>query len=104
MTCLPPINSEVTEFDIIHRYFEYLQQLAAEANIPYVNITLDVGATMSAFKLLWNYPEKFGNVIIHFIKESFSLIGKLVAGSGFEDAIFQAEVCSSESRNGVLSG
>ena len=27
-----------------------------------------------------------------------------MAGSGFEDAIFQAEVCSSGSLNGVLSG
>ena len=52
MTYLPPINSKVTEFDTIYRYFEYLQQLAAEANMPYVNITLDVGAAMSAFKLL----------------------------------------------------
>ena len=77
--------------------------------MPYINITLDAGAAMSAFKLLWNYPEKFGNVIIHFgdfhfIKENFSLIRKLVAGSGFEDAMFKAEVCSSGRLNGVLSG
>ena len=109
MTYLPPINSKVTELDTIYCYFEYVQQLAAEANMPYVNITLDVGAAMSAFKLLWNYPEKFGNVIIHlgdfhFIKENFSLIGKLVAGSAFENAIFQSEVCSSGNLNGVLSG
>ena len=108
MTYLPPINSKVAELDTIYCYFEYLQQLAAEANMPYVNITLDVGAAMSVLKLLWNYPEKFGNVIIHlgdfhFIKENFSFIGKLVAGSGFEDAIFQADVCSSGSLNGVLS-
>ena len=64
MTYLPPINSKVTKFDTIARYLEYPQQLAAEANMPYMNITLDVGAAMSAFKLLWNYPEKFGNVII----------------------------------------
>ena len=86
MTYFPPINSNVTEFDTIYNYFEYLQQLAAEANMPYVNITLDVDAAMSAFKLLWNYPEKFGDVIIHledfhFIKENFILIGKPVAGS-----------------------
>ena len=109
MTYLHPVNSKVTKFDTIYPYFEYLQQLAAEANMPYVNITLDVVAAMSSFKLLWNYPEKFGNVIIHlgdfhFIKENFSLTGKLVAGSGFEDAIFQTEVCSSGSLNGVLSG
>ena len=110
MTYLPPINSKVTEFDTIYHYFEYQQQLAAEANMPYVNITLDVGAAMSAFKLLWNYPEKFGSIIIHLggfhsIKENFSLTGKpIVAGSGFEDVIFQTKVCSSGSLNGVLSG
>ena len=109
MTYLPPVNSKVTKFDTIYRYFEYLQHLAAEASMPYVNIILDVGTAVSAFKLLWNYPEKFGNVIIHlgdfhFIKENCSLIGKLVAGSGFEDASFQAEVCPSGSLNGVLTG
>ena len=40
----------------------------------------------------------------HFIKENFGFIGKLVTGSGFEDAVFQAEVCSTGSLNGLLSG
>ena len=38
------------------------------------------------------------------MKESLGVIGKLVSGSGFEDIIFQAEICSTGSLNGVLSG
>ena len=39
----------------------------------------------------------------HFIKENFGIIGKLVIGSGFEDVIFQAGVCSLGSLQGVLA-
>ena len=54
----------------------YLQSLAADVNMPDVNITLDVDAAINAYKLLWNYPRKFGNVIVHlgdfhFLKENF---------------------------------
>ena len=86
-----------------------MQKLADEENMPYVNVTLDVGAAVNAYKVIWNYPEKFKNVIIHlgdfhFIKENFGIIGKLVTGSGFEDVIFHAGVCSSGSLKGVLAG
>ena len=32
------------------------------------------------------------------------MIGKLLSGSGFEDIVFQSELCSSGSLNGVLAG
>jgi hypothetical protein len=38
------------------------------------------------------------------MKENFGVIGKIVKGSGFEDVIFQAGVCSTRSLNGVLMG
>ena len=38
------------------------------------------------------------------MKEVFTMLGTLVKGSGFEDVIFQARVCSTGSLNGVLSG
>ena len=55
---LPPINAKVTEFETIKRYLVYMQKLADEANMPYVNVTLDVGAAVNAYKVIWNYPEK----------------------------------------------
>ena len=77
--------------------------------MPFVNVTLDCGAAMNAFKLIWNYPTVFDNVIIHlgdfhFMKEIFSVLGMLVKGSGFEDIVFQSNLSSSGSLNGVLSG
>lgn len=47
-------------------------------NMPYVNVSLDVGAAMNAYLLTWNEPESFKNVIIHlgsfhFLKENFQV-------------------------------
>eukprot|EP00794_Sanderia_malayensis_P020723 gene20723-biopygen17105 len=77
--------------------------------MPYVNVTLDVRAAMNALKLIWNFSDQFSNVLIHFgqlhfIKENFAALGKIVCGSGIEDVIFQADVCFSGSLNGILSG
>ena len=86
-TFLPPINAKVNDFSTIQRYMIYLQRLAESVNMAYVNITLDVGAAINAFKMVWNHPEVFKNVVIHlggfhFLKENFqvskySLIKKL---------------------------
>ena len=56
----------------------YLQRLAESVNMAYVNITLDVGAAINAFKMVWNHPEVFKNVVIHlggfhFLKENFQV-------------------------------
>ena len=64
---------------------------------------------MNAFKVHWNYSEKFPNIVIHlgdfhYMKEFFAVIGKLTSGSGFEDIIFQHGTHSSGSLNGVISG
>ena len=55
---------------------QYLQELANQMNMPYMNVSLDVGAAMSAYLLTWNEPEVFKNVIIHlgsfhFLKGNF---------------------------------
>ena len=66
-----------------------MQNLCQEVNMPYVNVTLDLGAAMNAYKLIWNYSEKFANVVIHlgdfhFMKESFSILGMLVQVFGLK--------------------
>ena len=57
VTYLPPIPSRVTDFNTIDQYLVYMQKLDQEVNMPYVNVTLGVGAAMNAYKLCWNYPE-----------------------------------------------
>ena len=94
LTYLPPINASVTNFSTMDIVFQSIQRCAEKAHMPYANLTLDVRAAMNAYKLLWKYPEKYKNIIIHlddfhFLKEGFAMLGKLVSGSGFEDIIFQ---------------
>ncbi|CAB3980566.1 Hypothetical predicted protein [Paramuricea clavata] len=98
-TYFPPINAKVTEFSTINQYLTYMQKLSNEVNMPYVNVCLDLGAAMNAYKFIWNFPLKFKNVVIHlgdfhFIKENFGVIGGIVETSGFEDVVYQAGVCS----------
>ena len=108
-TYLPPINSKVTDFNTITQYMSYLLELAYSVIMPYVNITLDVGAAINAHKLLWNKYNQFSIIIIHlggfhFMKENFKCIGGILSLSGFEDVIFQAGLCSSGTINGILCG
>ena len=49
---LPPLPTKVTDAQTIFSYMKYFQVLAKEMNMPYINITLDVGAAINAFKLL----------------------------------------------------
>ena len=77
-TYLPPINAKVTDYITIQKYMHFLRNLSADVNMPHVNITLDVGAAMNAFLVIWNAPEFYSNVIIHlgsfhFIKENFQV-------------------------------
>ena len=109
MTYLPPVNSPFTKFATMSRVFEIIQEQAKKKNMKYANITLDIGAALNAFKVLWNYPDKFENIVIHlgdfhYMKEIFAILGQLVSGSGFEDIIFQAGLCSAGSLNGVVAG
>ena len=62
-TYLPPITSKVTDFETISNYITYLKSLASECNMPYVNITLDVGAEILGYISiqelnLTTYPSK----------------------------------------------
>ena len=48
MTYLPPINAPVNEFSTIFGFLTYMQKLCKEVKMPYVNITLHLGAAMPA--------------------------------------------------------
>ena len=63
-TFLPPITSKLTDFTTISQYRTYLQSLAGSSNIPYVNITLDVGAAINSYKCIWSNFTDFENVVI----------------------------------------
>ena len=82
VTYLPPIAAKVTEFETIYQHLSYLQELSLSANMIYVNITLNIGAAMNCYKVIWNYQYQFSDIVIHpgdfhFIKEHVLIIGTL---------------------------
>lgn len=69
---------------------------------------MDVGAASKFYHIVWNNPEKFKQVVIHLgdfhgMMEFFGVIGKIIQGSGFEEIVYQAELCTSGGIKGVLS-
>ena len=77
--------------------------------MKYAHVTADEGAAEKIYQVVWNNPVDFKSVIIHLgdfhgMVELFAIIGKLVSSSGFEDVLYQADLCTSGGINGVLSG
>ena len=109
MTYLPPITSPITEYPTIIEMFHQSRQLAKQSNMCYTHITLDVGAAIKAFHVVWNRPDAWADIIIHLgdflaMMAFFRVVGRFVEGSGFEDVLFQVGLCSSGSISGVISG
>ena len=109
MTYLPPISTPITEYSTIIEMFHKSRQLAKQSNTSYTHITLDVGAAIKAFHVVLNNPNAWSDIIIHLgdfhaMMTFFGVTGRFVEGSGFEDVLFQAGLCSSGSITGVMSG
>ena len=63
------------------------------------HITVDVGAAEKYYKVIWNNPDEFEDVIIHLgdfhaFMHFFSNCGKFVTNSEFEEIVYQARMCS----------
>ena len=61
------------------------------------------------FHVVWNNLVEFKRVLIHLgdfhgMLELFSIIGKVVQGSGFEDIVYQTGLCTSGDINGIIAG
>ena len=109
MTYLPPISTPITKYSTIIEIFHQSRMLAKQSNMSYTHITFDVGAAIKAFHVVWNNPDTWSDIIIHLgdfhaMMAFFGVIGRFVEGSGFEDVLFQAGLCSSGSITGVMSG
>ena len=77
--------------------------------MKYTHITVDVRSTEKCFKVIWNNPDEFKDVITHLVDfhafmHFISNCGKFVTNSGFEEIVSQARMCSVAGIKPVLSG
>ena len=77
-TFLTFITTKVIEFASIKKYLTYLQSMTGSVNMPYINVTLDVGAAINDYKTIWSLPNQCHNIVIHlgsfhFLKENFQV-------------------------------
>ena len=77
--------------------------------MPFVNVTLDLGAEINAYRIVWSYPEIFSNVNshlgdFHLMKKIFQILGMLIESLGFEEIVFQLGLSISGSLNSILYG
>ena len=105
MTYLPPIQTPITNYET--KVFSLSTELALKANMEYVHVIVGVGAAIKAYHLIWNDPERWKRIIIHLgdfhsFMAFFGVIGKFISGSGFEEIVYQSDLCTSGSLNAVL--
>ena len=109
MTFLPPIETPITDYGSLFEMFHRSEKMAIQCNMKYTHITLDCGAAIKAYHVLWNNPDRFKHIIIHLgdfhaMQAFFGCIGSYVSGSGFEDIIFQLGLCQPGTMNALLKG
>ena len=77
--------------------------------MEYTHIILDVGAAITAFHVVWNDPVVWKSVIVHLghfhgMMAFVGIDGTFVAGSGFEEIVYQSSLATSGSIQKLLSG
>ena len=76
--------------------FYVSRQLAKLSNMTYTHITLDVRAAIKVFRVIWNNPVAWSDIVIHLrdfhtMLAYFGVIGLYVSGRGLEEVLFQAD-------------
>lgn len=109
MTYLPPIPTPIMEYPTIVDLFYVSRNLAKNANMKYVHITMDVGAAIKAFHVVWDDNNLWNDIIIHLsdfhaVMAFFGVIGQYITGSGFEKNAYQSRLASAVSIKKLLSG
>ena len=109
MTYLPPIETPITEYGTLFEMFTRSEEMAKQCNMKYTHITLDCGAAMKAYHVIWNNAERFKHIILHLgdfhtMQAFFGVIGAYVSGSGFEDVVYQLGLCQPGTMKALIAG
>ena len=106
-----PIHQPITDNSVVYELLIKRSELAtAEVGQKWVMNTFDLGVCMKALPIIWRWPDTFSNHVIMIgpFHTSMNFIGMLAGhkmiGSGYEEILIEAQMVTSGSLKGVLSG
>ena len=108
LTYLTPITKPITDYSTVVEIFYQSRILPQKCNMQYTRITMDVGAAIKVFQVIWNKQIIWSDILIHpgdfhCMLMFFSVIGSYLRGSGFEKIIFEAKLCTPGCIKGILN-
>lgn len=105
-----PIHQPITESTVVHELLKRSERATIEVGQRWVINTFDLGVCMKALPIIWRWPEEFANhvVLIGPFHTAMNYIGMLAGhkmrGSGYTEILVEAQLVTSGSMKGVLSG
>jgi hypothetical protein len=105
-----PIHQPITDNAVVHELLKRSEAASAEVGQKLVLNTFDLGVCMKALPIIWRWPDDFANHVVTIgpFHTSMNYIGMItnhkMRGSGYTEILFEAQLVTSGSLKGVLSG
>ena len=98
-----PINDNAT----VQQILQLSQQATKYVDQEVTIIMFDLVVVMKAYSIMWQNPKEYSGVLVrigvfHTMCSHLVVIGKMMAGTRFEDIVIEAGVCSSGSIDQML--
>lgn len=105
---MTPLSESISEYSTLREVLTISQQATEKLNQKFTLVTFDMAAAIKAYNVIWQ-SNNFQNVVVnigafHTICSYLGCLGKIMAGSGYEDILVASEICASGSINKVMSG
>ena len=106
---MPPINFSIYENATVQHILETSKEASLKLGQRYTIVTFDLAVAKKAYSIVWQNPQRFGNVIVrmgifHTICSLFGALGSKMKGSGLSEILIESSVCASGSLEKVMSG
>jgi len=106
---MQPILFPITETSTVQHCLRTSMEASGKLKQTYTLVTMDLAAAKIAYDVKWSDPDVYNNVIInlgafHTMCSYMGSLGKMMAGSGFEELVIEAGICASGSIDRVMSG
>jgi hypothetical protein len=106
---MAPILHPITEYATVQQCLMTSLEVSKCLNQKYTFVTMDLAAAKIAYDIIWDSKDKCSTVVLnlgpfHIMCSYMGALGKMMAGSGFEDVLIQSGLCASGSIDQVMSG